>query len=276
MQRELLGRGEQDVRRVAALALALRGRRVAGAGLDADRQAHLGDRRLEVARDVDRERLERRDVERVQPALAAQIAAGGDERRVAGLPSCANASVTACARCLSVPSPLWGRDGRGVIRIAATPSPALPQGGRERSVVARAHRVRCAQLHQRRQKSRQRLAGAGRRDQQHRAAGPRLGQQLELMRARRPAAAREPARERLRQRRRRVDAVEQRSPTRHERFGGGRGSPGGASARDIGRGASHIYEAHAPRRHPGCRRPPASAASPAASTSTRRGRWSGR
>ena len=40
-QRELLGRGEQDVGRIAALALALRGRRVAGAGLDADRQAHL-------------------------------------------------------------------------------------------------------------------------------------------------------------------------------------------------------------------------------------------
>ena len=34
-QRQLLGRGEQDVGRIAALALALRGRRVAGAGLDA-------------------------------------------------------------------------------------------------------------------------------------------------------------------------------------------------------------------------------------------------
>ena len=40
-QRQLLRRGEQDVRRIAALALALRGRRVAGAGLDADRQPHL-------------------------------------------------------------------------------------------------------------------------------------------------------------------------------------------------------------------------------------------
>ena len=69
-QRELLRRREQDVRRIAALALALRRRRVAGAGLDPDRQLHLGDRRLEVARDVDRERLQRRDVERVQPALA--------------------------------------------------------------------------------------------------------------------------------------------------------------------------------------------------------------
>ena len=87
-QRQLLGRGEQDVRRVAALALALRGRRVAGAGLDADRQPHLGDRRLEVARDVDRERLQRRDVERVQPALAAHVAAGGDET-----------AMRSCSRC---------------------------------------------------------------------------------------------------------------------------------------------------------------------------------
>ena len=38
-QRELLRRGEQDVGRIAPLALALRGRRVAGARLDADRRA---------------------------------------------------------------------------------------------------------------------------------------------------------------------------------------------------------------------------------------------
>ena len=35
--------------------------------------------RFEVARDVDRQRLERRDVERVQTAFAADVAAGGDE-----------------------------------------------------------------------------------------------------------------------------------------------------------------------------------------------------
>ncbi len=78
-QRQLLRRREQDMRRIAALALALRRRRVAGAGLDPDRQLHLGDRRLEIARDVDRERLQRRDVERVQSALAPHLAAGGDE-----------------------------------------------------------------------------------------------------------------------------------------------------------------------------------------------------
>ena len=48
-------------------------RRVAGAGLDADRQAHLGDRLLEVARDVDGQRLQRRDVERVQPRAVAGL-----------------------------------------------------------------------------------------------------------------------------------------------------------------------------------------------------------
>ncbi len=67
-QRELFRRGEQDVRRIAALTRALRHRRVAGAGLDPDRQTHFGDRRFEIARDVDRERLQRRDVERVQAA----------------------------------------------------------------------------------------------------------------------------------------------------------------------------------------------------------------
>jgi hypothetical protein len=45
-ERQLLGRGQQDVRRIAALALALGGGRVAGARLDADRQIHLGDRLL--------------------------------------------------------------------------------------------------------------------------------------------------------------------------------------------------------------------------------------
>ena len=76
-QRKLLRRREQDVRRIAALALALRGRRVAGAGLDADRQRHLGDRRFEIARDVDRERLERGDVERVQAAALRRTLAAG-------------------------------------------------------------------------------------------------------------------------------------------------------------------------------------------------------
>ena len=48
--------------------LAPRHRRVAGAGLDPDRQPHLGNRRFQVARDIDRECLQRRDIERVEAA----------------------------------------------------------------------------------------------------------------------------------------------------------------------------------------------------------------
>jgi hypothetical protein len=57
--------------------------------------------------------------------------------------------------------------------------------------------ARLAQLHQRGQKPGQRLAGAGRRDQQRGSAGARDAEQFELMRARRPAALREPAREQV-------------------------------------------------------------------------------
>ena len=78
-QRQLFRRGEQDVRRIAPLPLPPRHRRVAGAGLDPDRQRHLGNRRLQIARDVDGQRFQRRDVERVQPAGAANATAGGDD-----------------------------------------------------------------------------------------------------------------------------------------------------------------------------------------------------
>ena len=50
-QRQLFRRGEQNIRRIAPLPLPPRHRRIAGAGLDLDRQAHLGDRRLQIARD---------------------------------------------------------------------------------------------------------------------------------------------------------------------------------------------------------------------------------
>ena len=85
-QRQLLGRGEQDVRRIAPLPLPPRHRRVAGAGLDLDRQPHLGDRRLQIARDVDRQRFQRRDVEGVQAAGALHAAAGGDDALLACRP----------------------------------------------------------------------------------------------------------------------------------------------------------------------------------------------
>ena len=72
-ERRLLGRGEEDVRRVQLLALALVDGRVAGARLEADGEAHLGDRPFEVARDIDGERFQRRDVERVRPAPAGPL-----------------------------------------------------------------------------------------------------------------------------------------------------------------------------------------------------------
>ena len=124
-QRELFGRGQQDVGRALDLARALVGGGVARAGLDADRQRHLAHGRLKVARDVDGQRLEGRDVKGVKARI----------RRRGGL---------------------------------------------------------FRQFDQRRQKPRERLAGAGRRDQQDRAPGLRLGQEVELVGAGRPAAAGEP------------------------------------------------------------------------------------
>ena len=117
-QRHLLRRRQQNLRRIAALALALRARRIAGARLDADRQPHLGNRRFQIARDIDGERLERRNVERVQPALAADAAAGGDKR---------------------------GRVGREVGGVDASltldPLPPSPTRGRERSRKRRGTRL---------------------------------------------------------------------------------------------------------------------------------------
>jgi hypothetical protein len=55
------------------------------------------------------------------------------------------------------------------------------------------------QLHQRRQKSGQRLAGAGGRDQQRGAVVAGFFQQRQLMFARRPAARGKPSAEKLRQ-----------------------------------------------------------------------------
>ena len=163
-ERELFRRCEQNIRRIAALALALRGRRVAGTRFDADRQPHIRDRCFQIARNVDRERLQRRDIERVQAAFAPYAAVDGNE--FSFLPS------------PRLRSKWRGGGGGGNFRVWTS-----------------------TQLHQARQKAGQRLAAAGRRDQQHRAATLRLCQKLQLVRARRPAAAGEPAREYFRKRR---------------------------------------------------------------------------
>ena len=78
-----LGRREQDVGRMAAHPGAAVLRRVARARRVRDGQRHLGQRRLEVAADVGREGLERRDVERVQPLTTAAPAQLDEARQEA-------------------------------------------------------------------------------------------------------------------------------------------------------------------------------------------------
>ena len=131
-QRELLGRRQEDVGGVDLLALALAGRRIAGARLDPDAQAHLGDGQFEIARHVDGERLEGGDVERVEARAPVR-------RRVGG------------------------------------------------------------QFDESRQEPREGLARSRRRDQQHRAPVARLGDELQLVDARRPAAPGEPGGEAARE-----------------------------------------------------------------------------
>ena len=65
-QRQQFRRGQQHLRRVPQLPLAPVLRRVAGADLVADGQPHLAHRQCQVAGDVVGERLQRRDVDRVQ------------------------------------------------------------------------------------------------------------------------------------------------------------------------------------------------------------------
>ncbi len=72
-QRELLGRGQQDIRRRGHLPGAARGRGIARARLDADGQVHLRRWRFKIARDIDCQRLQRRDVERMQPPHRARL-----------------------------------------------------------------------------------------------------------------------------------------------------------------------------------------------------------
>ena len=70
-QSQTFRRGQQDMGRVDPLAFLLRGRGVAGAVLDADWQADLIDRSAQVALDIRRQRLERRDIDCVQPRMRA-------------------------------------------------------------------------------------------------------------------------------------------------------------------------------------------------------------
>ncbi len=81
-QRELLRRREQYIRRRTALALALRRRRVAGAGLDAHAELHFGGGDFEVSGHVHGKRFEWRNIERVERRTAIAPSFGElDERR---------------------------------------------------------------------------------------------------------------------------------------------------------------------------------------------------
>ena len=101
-QRDLLGCGEQDVGRQLALTRAPRRRRVAGPRLQRDGKLHLRDGIAEVPRNIDGERLQRRDIKCVdQPRGLAGLpcgkvnqarqkagerlagAGGGDQQRIA-------------------------------------------------------------------------------------------------------------------------------------------------------------------------------------------------
>ena len=66
-QREAFRCGQQDLRRIGALAAALALAGVAGAVLNADIQAHFRHRPGQIAPDIRRQRFQRRDIERVQP-----------------------------------------------------------------------------------------------------------------------------------------------------------------------------------------------------------------
>jgi hypothetical protein len=80
-QRQTFGRGQQDMRRVGALAAALGIAGVAGAILDPDRQPCAFDGGAQVAADVGGQRLQRRDVEGVQarPGCRPQFGQRGQE-----------------------------------------------------------------------------------------------------------------------------------------------------------------------------------------------------
>ena len=78
-QRHLFRRGDQNVRRMLALAQALGVRRVAGAGFNRDGQGHLGHRCLEVAGDVDGQGLQWRNVKRVDAAALFPLSADLDQ-----------------------------------------------------------------------------------------------------------------------------------------------------------------------------------------------------
>ncbi len=202
-QRHLLRRRQQDVRRITALPLPPRHRRIAGPRLDLHRQLHLGDRPFEIAGDVDGQRLERRDVERVQAGTVSAMRyllpsrpAERSEWR-GGVGGGGQLSLEIERRLIFGCCLVFAPEAPTLAETPPTPDPSPPPGFAALRRAGGRGEDRCAlgELHQRRQEPGQGLAGAGRRDQQGRASGLRLFQQGKLMLARRPAARFEPAAE---------------------------------------------------------------------------------
>ena len=82
-QRQRFGRRQQDMRRAFTLPLLAVRRGIAGARLDADIKADLGDGRQQVALHIDGERLQRRDIDGVQAIarIVGQIGQRGEKPR---------------------------------------------------------------------------------------------------------------------------------------------------------------------------------------------------
>ena len=78
-QRQALRCGHQDMRRALTLARAAVSRRVTRPRLGGDGQPHLPQRGFEISADVGRQRLERRNIERVQP-LEIRLTSEFDQR----------------------------------------------------------------------------------------------------------------------------------------------------------------------------------------------------
>ena len=127
-QEQRLGRGDEDVGRIALEPRALVGRRVAGANRHrrhverhALRRGHVGDareRRAQVALDVHGERLERRQIQHAAPRVAlGHFARTSGDRGTRGTPP-------ASCPCRSARESAWTRRGRSPASPAAAAASA--------------------------------------------------------------------------------------------------------------------------------------------------------
>ena len=127
-QAEAFGRGQQNLRRSHPLPRLAVGRRVAGPRLDPDIEAHLVKRAEQIALHIDRQRLQRRNIERVQafsrvsrsdrrawqkPRQRLARAGGRDEQGVLALPAPRRASQADSGGASSLSGQTTAKEGRG-------------------------------------------------------------------------------------------------------------------------------------------------------------------